>query len=80
MRRLDDSDAARPEIIANEIKYRQHLQQNTTAHARASANSGRDTLEPTQIEKTAVALLEYCRSELELLTFIKSGLKNKKRD
>ena len=63
MRRLDDSDAPRPEIIANEMKYRQQLQNVTTAHCRASALSGRDTLEPSQIEKSAVAIFDFCRSE-----------------
>ena len=63
VRRLDDPDAARPEIIANETKYRQQFQNVTTAHQRASALSGRDTLEPSQIEKTAVAIFDFCRSE-----------------
>ena len=63
VRRLDDPDASRPEIIANEIKYRQQLQNATTAHCRVSALSGRDTLEPSQIEKSAVAILYVWRSE-----------------
>ncbi len=37
---LDDLDAPCPEIIANEMKYRQQLQNVTTAHRRASALSG----------------------------------------
>ena len=60
--RLDDPDAPRPEIIANEKKYRQQLQNVTTAHCRVSALSGRDTLEPSQIEMTAVAIHDFCRS------------------
>ena len=62
VRRLDDPDALRLEIIANEEKYRQQLQTTTTAHCRASALSGRDTLEPSQIAKTAVATLDFCLS------------------
>ena len=62
VQRLDDPDAPRPEIIANEEKYRQQLQTATTAYCRASAPSGRDSLEPSQMEKTAVAILDFCRS------------------
>ena len=41
--RWHDSDDWKP--------YRQHSQNVTTAHCRASALSGRDTLDPSQIEK-----------------------------
>ena len=34
----------------------------TTSHPGASVFSGRDTLDPTQIEMSAVAILEFCRS------------------
>ena len=51
----------RPEIAANEYKHRL-IQIATTAHSRASVLSGRDTLDPTQMEMTAVAILDFCRS------------------
>ena len=42
LRRLDDPDAPRPEIIANEERHRQRVQIVTTAPVRASIVSGRD--------------------------------------
>ena len=56
MRRLDDPDAPRPEIIANEEKHRQRVQIATTAPVKASIVSGQDVLDPTPIERTAVAI------------------------
>ena len=47
------------------MKYRQRLPNVTTAHIRAFVNSGRDVLEPSPIEKTAVALFNNDRSELD---------------
>ena len=61
MGRLDDPDAPSLEIIAKEMKYRQQLQNATTAHRRASVLSGRDSLEPSQIEITAIVILDFCR-------------------
>jgi hypothetical protein len=56
-----DPDAMRPEIAENEHKHRL-IKIATTAHPRASVLSGRDTLDPTQIEMSAVAIFDFCRS------------------
>ena len=61
--RLDDPGAPRPEIIATEEKHRQRIQIATTAPVRASIVSGRDVLDPTPIEKTAVAIAQLIASE-----------------
>jgi hypothetical protein len=61
--RLDDPSAPRPEIIANEELYRQRSQIATTALIRASTTSGRDVLDPTPIEMTAVAIAQSIASE-----------------
>ena len=58
LRRLDDPDAPRPEIIDNEERHRQRVQIATTVPVRASIVSGRDVLDPTPIERTAVAIAQ----------------------
>ena len=63
LRRLDDLDAPRPEIIVNVEKYRQRIQIATTAPVRASIVSGRDVLDPTPNERTAVAIAQSIASE-----------------
>jgi hypothetical protein len=56
----------RSEIAANEERYvsehRQLMQNHTTAQQRASASSGRDVLDPTPIEKAAMAIID-CQSQ-----------------
>jgi len=53
----------RSEIAANEekyiLEYRQLMQNPTTAQQRASASSGREVLDPTPIEKAAMAIVDY---------------------
>ena len=61
MRKRADPHAMRHEIAANEEKHRL-TQIATTAHPRASVLSGQDTLDPPQIEMSAVAILDFCRS------------------
>ena len=73
----------RPEIAANEegyvSEYRQLMQNYTTAQQRASASSGRDVLDPTPIEKAAIAILgfhsrsgpvDYCSNEEKDVTVV----------
>lgn len=61
MRHRADPDAMRSEIATNEHTHRL-IQVATTAHARASVLSGRDTLDPFQTEMSAVDILDFCRS------------------
>ena len=58
VRQRADPDARLPEIAANQYKHRL-IQIATTAHSRASVRSGRDTLDPIQMEMTAVAILDF---------------------
>ena len=51
VRQRPDPDAPRPEIAANEEKHRQLIEVATTARSRTSALSGRDVLDPSQMEK-----------------------------
>jgi hypothetical protein len=59
--------AMRSEIAMNEekylLEYRQLIQIPTTAQHRASADSGREVLDPTPIEKAAVAIVD-CHNRL----------------
>ena len=63
LRQRSDPDAMRPEIADNEeryvLEYRQLMQNPTTVQQRASASSGREVLDPTPIEKAAVAIVNY---------------------
>ena len=53
----------RPEIAANEekyiLEYRELMQNPTTAQQRASASFGWEVLDPTPIEKAAMAIVDY---------------------
>ena len=52
------SGAIRPEIAANEEMHRQRIQIATTT-PRASIVSGRDVLDPTPVERTALAIADF---------------------
>ena len=69
-RQRSDPDAPRPEIVANEekcmLEYRQIIQNPTTAHPRSWADSGRDVLDPTPIETTAVVIIDFHSRQFQL--------------
>ena len=80
MRDRANSNNGRSEIAAiwEEFKLEcRQLKQNTTAQHRASADSGREVLDPTPIEKAAMAIVDYhnrltpvCSNEVTVTTAV----------